>query len=382
MSEVPNEKHAPPNMRAAYKTLQHLYGEEIIPLILGTEQHGGKTDMTEIEVGKDQMMLCLVNNYHEVPKIYTDSSPFFVLAHEFGHIIAHPGKDAIYWMEGMKELPVEHYQKNRWLNCVSDILVNWTVITATGVVVEKQKATIKKQMTNGWRAGQFVRRCGTQEGFTLHAELLRDSVKGKPLKDNRYQPKGGLPGQYSNHARGKPYTPTPLTPFYQLHMGHGRGEQYYPPINYCVAKNMDEKWRRVKMRKTVGSLKEDRTYVVEGTRSFDNREDRADFEPIKDYKIKGDWVSARYCESLCPQCKSSATTIWDYWWKYTPKAHKDAEIASEGTWRYLLIQMFAFEWAMAYSTCIKYGDEPLNREMGKKFLDDVASDMDAVMRSR
>ena len=231
MADILQEAHAPENMRVAYRTLQQLYGEENIPLILGTEMHGGKTDMVRIEVGKDQMMLCLKENYHKVPDEYTDSAPFFVLGHEFGHIIAHPGKDAIYWIEGMRELPVEAYQKGRWLNCVSDILVNWTVITATGVLQETQKATIKKQMTNGWRAGQFVRRCNTNEGFNAHRELL----KNKKVKDNRYQPQGGLPGQYDNASTADKYVPTAMTPFYQTHMGHGRGEQSYPPINYCVA---------------------------------------------------------------------------------------------------------------------------------------------------
>ena len=44
--------------------------------------------MAQIEVGKDQMMLCLTDNYHGVP---TDilNPLFFVLGHEFGHIVAH-----------------------------------------------------------------------------------------------------------------------------------------------------------------------------------------------------------------------------------------------------------------------------------------------------
>ena len=67
MADVLQEAHAPENMRVAYRTLQQLYGEENIPLVLGTEMHGGKTDMAQIEVGKDQMMLCLTNNYHNVP---------------------------------------------------------------------------------------------------------------------------------------------------------------------------------------------------------------------------------------------------------------------------------------------------------------------------
>ena len=59
-----------------------------------------------------------------------------------------------------------------------------------------------------------------------------------------------------------------------------------------------------------------------------------------------------------------------------------ANVEAQGTWVYLLIQMFAFEWAMAYSTLVKYGDEPLVRETGEKFLEHIADDMDGVMRGR
>ena len=59
-----------------------------------------------------------------------------------------------------------------------------------------------------------------------------------------------------------------------------------------------------------------------------------------------------------------------------------ASAETRGTWVYLLIQMFAFEWAMAYSSLIKYGKRPLNREAGEQFLDDIADDMDAVMRGK
>ena len=67
MADTLPEENAPRNMRNAYLTLQQIYGEEAVPLVLGTEMHGGKTDMVQIEVGKDQMMLCLVKNYHKVP---------------------------------------------------------------------------------------------------------------------------------------------------------------------------------------------------------------------------------------------------------------------------------------------------------------------------
>ena len=97
-----------------------------------------------------------------------------------------------------EELPVEGYQKGRWLNAISDILVNWTVITGTTVMFENQKEAIKEQMLNGFLAGNFVRRCNTEDGIMAHKKLLSE---GK-LQDNRYQPKGGLVGQYDN---GKSY---------------------------------------------------------------------------------------------------------------------------------------------------------------------------------
>ena len=384
MADELQEAHAPKNMRDAYRQLQQLYGEENIPLILGTEMHGGRTDMVRIEVGKDQMMLCLNGNYHEVPEEYRDSAPFFVLGHEFGHIIAHPGKDAVYWIEGMRELPVEAYQKPRWLNCVSDILVNWTVITATGVLQEGQKETIRRQMLDGWKAGQFVRRCNTKEGLLAHKNFIRTGKDafGKPIKDNRYQPQGGLPGQYDNPATGDKYEPTAMTPFYQKHMGHGRGEQYYPPINYCVKKGMDDHWKTVTMLKDVDGLKKGKKYTVEDTMTYDGRTGSEEFEPISKYKINGKWIASRYCQAACPQCGNTCKSIWDNWWDYMPREQMQARAEAEGTWVYLLIQMFAFEWAMAYSSVVKYGKKPLNRSTGEQFLEDISDDMDAVMRGK
>tara|TARA_B110000444_G_scaffold167446_1_gene156456 strand:+ start:3608 stop:4768 length:1161 start_codon:yes stop_codon:yes gene_type:complete len=384
MADDSSIENAPANMRNAYLTLQQIYGEEAIPLFLGTEMHGGKTDMAQIEVGKDQMMLCLTEsgankngtgNYHKVPEKYTSSAPFFVLGHEFGHIVAHPGKDSKYWRGSSEELPVEGYQKGRWLNAISDILVNWTVITGTTVMFENQKEAIKEQMLNGFLAGNFVRRCNTEDGIMAHKKLLSE---GK-LQDNRYQPKGGLVGQYDNGNPTDKYEPTAMTPFYQKYIGHGRGEQYYPPINYCVAKGMSDNWRRVKCLKDTSGLKKGKNYIVSGTKTYDNRENTEEFEPIKEYKIDGNWVSARLFASLCPQCGHEAITIWDNWWNYNPD-WLDAMVEQKGTWVYLLIQMFALQYAMLYSSILPLGSRPLTRETGEQFLSMIADDMDSVMR--
>ena len=57
------EGSAPPNMVIAFKQLRQLYGEPLIPLKIGTSEHGAHTDMKTIEVGLDQMMLTILPNH-------------------------------------------------------------------------------------------------------------------------------------------------------------------------------------------------------------------------------------------------------------------------------------------------------------------------------
>tara|TARA_R110002012_G_scaffold75574_6_gene190947 strand:- start:5781 stop:6908 length:1128 start_codon:yes stop_codon:yes gene_type:complete len=367
------ESNAPPNMVMAFKQLRVLYGEPLIPLKLGTDFHGGHTDMTQIEVGIDHMYLTILPNHHNVPDKFKDSAAFFVVGHEFGHIVAHPGKEAKYWKSGARELPVEHFQKGRWFNAISDIIVNWTVITGTGIQVDAQIPFIQPQMLAGWQASSFLRHCDNIEG---HGKLLEE---GK-LKDNRYCPAGGLVGQYDNADPKNPYVAGLDTPFWQTKQGHGRGEQYYPPIGYSVAANLGDNYRKVMVLKSVGSLVKGRTYVVEGHRTYDNREDSKEWEPIKDYKINGEWIPANKCVGLCPDCGEPAPTIWDRWWNYKSKEKREQILKQQGSWTYLVIQMFAFEWAAVYSTYFPYGNKR-GRNAGKQFLKDIADEMDNVMRS-
>lgn len=368
------ENHAPPNMVAAFKQLRVLYGEPLIPLKLGTDFHGGHTDMTQIEVGLDQMMITILPNHHEVPTKYQDSAAFFVVGHEFGHITSHPGKEARYWKEGMRELPVEHFQKARWFNCVSDIIVNWSVITGSNILIPDQKPFIQPQMLAGWQASQFLRHCDRMD---VHARLLDE---GK-LNDNRYCPPGGLAGQYENADPNDPYKPTPDTPYWQRHQGHGRGQQYYPPISYAVAQGLDENYCKIKVLKSLGALSKGSTHVVEKTRTFDGRENTNEWEPIDQYRIDGRWITARHCVSLCPQCGGEAPTIWERWWNWESKEKRVARVQQQGSWTYLLIQMFAFEWAAVYSTYFPYENQ-MNRESGKKFLHAIGPTMDGVMGSK
>ena len=132
--------------------------------------------------------------------------------------------------------------------------------------------------------------------------------------------------------------------------------------------------------KSIGGVVKGQTYVVEGNRTYDNRENTQEWEPIKDYKINGGWIPANKCVSLCPQCGKEAPTIWEMWWNYKSKEKREQIVKRQGSWTYLVIQMFAFEWAAAYSTYFSYGNKR-GRNAGKQFLKDIASEMNQVMRS-
>tara|TARA_R110002012_G_scaffold308943_1_gene515655 strand:+ start:35 stop:1162 length:1128 start_codon:yes stop_codon:yes gene_type:complete len=367
------EENAPPNMLIAFKQLRSLYGEPLIPLKIGTSEHGASTDMTHIEVGLDQMMLTILPNHHEIPKKYQDSAAFFVIGHEFGHITSHPGKEAKYWRDGMRELPVEHFQRQRWFNAISDIIVNWTVISGTNIVIDAQKALVQPQMLAGWQASQFVRSCGN---ISAHEKLLKE---GK-VEDNRYCPVGGVRGEYDNADPADKFKPTFETPYWQRCQGHGRGEQYYPPISWGVGDKLDDKYKTVKVLTAKNGLVKGKKYVVEATKTFDDKIDTKEWEPIKEYKLDGKWINARYCVGVCPDCGGDADNTWHSWWGYKSKEKMDAIVSRQGSWVYLVIQMFAFEWAAVYATYFKYNNKK-SVKGAKEFLIDLGPTMNSVMES-
>ena len=374
--------NCPANMVLGFKQLQNAYNETMIYLQLGTELHGAHTNMDSITVGIDQMMLTILPNFHKVPSDYMDSSAFFVVGHEFGHITTHPGKNAEYWKNGAKDFPVEHYQKQRWLNAISDIIVNWSVMTGSNIYDNRLRDEIQPQMLKGFIASEMLRVCSIEntaisEGQKqAHMKLLKE----KKVKDNRYTPVGGLPGQYDFAESSDPYQPTTKTPFYQKFVGHGRGSQIYPPISYCVSENMAANWRRVRMLKTENGLQKGKTYEVSECLTFDGRKNQP-WEPVDSYVIDGKEVSARYCLTLCPDCGKPARNTWDNWFDYVPKEEQDANVQRMGTWLYLLIQMFAFQWAAIYSTYLPYGGSK-SRTSGKQFLRDISETMDKCMRGK
>ena len=368
-----DEGSAPPNMVIAFKQLRQLYGEPLIPLKIGTSEHGAHTDMKTIEVGLDQMMLTILPNHHKVPKVYQDSAAFFVVGHEFGHITSHPGKDAGYWANGMRELPVEHMQRGKWFNVVSDIIVNWTVMTGTNIIVDNQRKLVQPQMLAGWQASQFLRGCGN---IAAHEDLLS---KGK-VDDNRYCPTGGVRGEYDNPDESDKFKPSFDTPYWQRKQGQGRGEQYFPPTSHAVSNNLSDNYKTIKLLKGKDGLSKGKKYVVEATKTFDGIINTKEWLPIKEYKIEGKWINARYCLGVCPQCGGTAINTWDNWWGYMTKEKMDERIKQRGSWMYLGIQMFVFQWAAAYTTYFKYNKRS-SVKGAKEFLTDIAPTMNLVMRS-
>jgi hypothetical protein len=59
----------------------------------------------------------------------------------------------------------------------------------------------------------------------------------------------------------------------------------------------------------------------------------------------------------------------------------ELSIEQHGTWLFLLIQMFAFQWAAIYSTFFDYRGMK-NRSAGEKFLKDISEEMNNVMRMK
>ena len=198
------------------------------------------------------------------------------------------------------------------------------------------------------------------------------------VTDNRYCPTGGVRGEYDNPNATDKFKPSFDTPYYQRVQGHGRGEQYYPPICHAVAEKLKDDYKKIKILKAVNGLVKGKVYVVESTKTFDDRINTKEWEPIKEYKIDGGWVNARYCEGVCPQCGGDAVSTWGRWWNYKSKERMDAIVAKQGSWFYLVIQMFVFEWAAVYSSYIPYNKKK-KVLAGKEFLKDIAPTMNLVM---
>ena len=62
------------------------------------------------------------------------------------------------------------------------------------------------------------------------------------------------------------------------------------------------------------------------------------------------------------------------------KEKMDERIKQRGSWMYLGIQMFVFQWAAAYTTYFKYNKRS-SVKGAKEFLTDIAPTMNLVMRS-
>ena len=104
------------------------------------------------EINKGYQRKTILENYHEVPDEYKAGSSFFTVGHEFGHITTHPGKDSDYWMNGANNFPIEAANRQKWLNVLSDIIVNWSVMTGSNIRerggIEKNLVLLSKYFIN------------------------------------------------------------------------------------------------------------------------------------------------------------------------------------------------------------------------------------------
>ena len=62
MVSVEGVGSVPENMWQAFKILQNLYKEPLIPMTLGSEEHGASTNMASITVGIDNMLKTILEN--------------------------------------------------------------------------------------------------------------------------------------------------------------------------------------------------------------------------------------------------------------------------------------------------------------------------------
>ena len=363
----------------AFKTLQNLYKEPLVPMTLGAEEHGAYTDMNSITVGIDNMMKTILENYHEVPDEYKAGSSFFTVGHEFGHITTHPGKDSDYWMNGANNFPIEAANRQKWLNVLSDIMVNWSVMTGSNIRERGAGDKIKEELRKGFMSGQFNQKCENIEG---HRNLLKTgkNAYGLSMKDNRFKPIGMKIGQFTNGDPAKDYyKPTVKTPFFEQYVGHGRGPQFYPPLSQSLGNVNKQGYNEVRITKSISGLSKGSKHKVRETLTFDGRKN-APYEPINFYVLEnGKKVSARYVQTLCPDCKKPTMSIWDYWWGYDDKvAGIDEQAQGNGSYIYLMTQLFVYQWAAIYSTFLPYNNK-IDRSNSKVFLKDIAKTMDLVM---
>jgi hypothetical protein len=380
MVSVEGVGSVPENMWQAFKILQNLYKEPLIPMTLGSEEHGASTNMASITVGIDNMLKTILENYHEVPEKYKSGSSYFTVAHEFGHITTHPGKDSDYWANGANEFPIESANRQKWLNVLSDIMVNWSVMTGTNIRERDAGDEIRQQLRDGFVSGQFNAECQDESNILLHKKLLKEgkNAYGIPMVDNRFKPIGMKIGQYNKGESSNLYKPTAETPFYERYVGHGRGPQYYPALSYATKNNLDKRFRYIEVMKSINGLSKGSKHHVKETLSFYGGSNAA-YEPVKEYILEnGTKVNARYCRTLCPDCKKPTRSIWDNWWGYKEDRYNQMVAEHSGTYIHLMTQLFVYQWAALYATYIPYNGK-IKRSNAKAFLKDVSETMDLVM---
>ena len=308
-----------------------------VKCLLGPSFKGAKTDSRNIEFSDSFMQKCISANYHGFPTdhIARIGGTTFVIGHEIGHLTTHPGRGCD-WMKERASYPCAPGQKPMWSNVLSDIVVNFHVcrqLNWKGVTNKLHEAKYRKAMSEG-RLWDIVNRDCSD--LNRHADLLARTK----VKDNRYQPAGMQLGDYDGGDPADAKIPTVNTPYFQTVQGHGRGEQFYPPIAWCLANGLKGKWVKVELQEDtlssfqckdtgeiyswpsspispitgnkatkIGSVNRGH-HEVEKVIHFDGSVNSTVPKIPKYYQIQGKLYPAQYFRGLCPDCEGDACSSW------------------------------------------------------------------------
>lgn len=241
------ERDFPPIMVSSYRRLQKIYGTSAQRARLRadlTTNHRMDTDLRDVHIGLASIAQFIPQNYLMEPSspgqpmdFLNDNDPElfdkgetlaslaaeFSLAHELGHLTIHPTSSQggiTSFGKLAKGLPVEAEDAMKWLNVISDLIVNHNTYTATNVVAGKKARSRQNQrlmlghtISSTMREATLPTKAPVASGgrttmtevdmsLVQHAKILRAGVDytGNPVADNRYQPTAPCTAETKNEA--------------------------------------------------------------------------------------------------------------------------------------------------------------------------------------
>jgi len=237
------ERDFPPVMVATYRRLQKIYGNAAQKARLRADlstNHRMDTDLTDVHVGLASIAQFIPQNYilppntpddllhNQDPELFAPGETLaslaaeFSLAHELGHLTVHPTGSAggiTSFGKLATKLPVESEDAMKWMNVISDLIVNHNTYTATNVVTGKKARSRQNErmmlghtITSTMREATIPTRAPVQGAggrttmaevdlaLVQHGKILRDGVDafGHPVVDNRYQPTAPCTAETTN----------------------------------------------------------------------------------------------------------------------------------------------------------------------------------------